>query len=83
MHIVHVTRIVWEHGTHGGMEAHSRSVVPRLRARRHPVSYITKAFPACDGVGETLYSPGTRSGCHSAWWRESVRALRRCTPASL
>jgi len=76
MHIVHVTRIVWEHGTHGGMEAHSRSVVAGLRARGHRVTTITTACPACDSDGETLYLPGTRPGRYSsAWWRESVRAL--------
>lgn len=76
MHIVHMTRIVWEHGTHGGMETHSRTLVAGLRGRGHRVTTITTACPGCEGDGETLYLPGTRPGRYSsAWWRESVRAL--------
>jgi len=76
MHIVHMTRIVWEHGTRGGMEAHSRSVVAGLRARGHRVTTITTACPGCPADDATLYVPGTRPGRYSsAWQRESVRVL--------
>lgn len=76
MHIAHLTRIVWEHGTHGGMETHSRTVVAGLRAHGHRVTTITTACPGCPADGETLYLPGTRPGRYSrAWWRESGRAL--------
>ncbi len=76
MHIAHMTRIVWEHGTHGGMEAHSRTLVAGLRQRGHRVTTITTSCPGCAHDGETLYLAGTKPGRYSAAWRrESARAL--------
>jgi glycosyltransferase involved in cell wall biosynthesis len=87
MHIAHVTRIVWEHGTHGGMEAHSRALVAGLRARGHRVTTITTACPGCSDDGETFYLAGMRPGRYSAaWWRESAQAvagLHRADPVDV
>jgi glycosyltransferase involved in cell wall biosynthesis len=87
MHIAHVTRIVWEHGIHGGMEAHSRALVAGLRARGHRVTTITTACPGCSDDGETFYLAGMRPGRYSAaWWWESAQAvagLHRADPVDV
>lgn len=78
MHIVHVTRISWEHGTHGGMEAYSRTVEEALRQRGHRVTTITSACPGCERQPETIYLDGTRAGRYSrGWWRGSTQLLKQ------
>ncbi|MGB1251870.1 MAG: glycosyltransferase family 4 protein [Candidatus Promineifilaceae bacterium] len=71
MHIAHITRIVWGHGIHGGMEQHSRLLLNGLRERGHRVTTITTA--GAPPAKDLLSLEKARAIRYSrGWWRESA-----------
>ncbi len=79
MRICQLTRIVWEHGIHGGMERHSRILESGLLQRGHEVITITTASVGSTAAPvQTIYIPGTQPGRYSStWWRAGTKTLER------
>ena len=73
MHIVHLSRIIWEHGTHGGMEMHSRLVINGLRKRGHRVTTITTTGVPATSERIAVDAPATKYSAE--WWQTSAAAV--------